>query len=82
MSSKTTDECKLNGQLLSLFIQVDKCRPYFICMMGDRYGWSQQEKQKDDLLNESFTYASNSHQSLKWVDDYRFDTSVTKVLFD
>jgi hypothetical protein len=31
-----------DGQTLNLCLnEIDSCRPYFICMLGERYGWHQ-----------------------------------------
>jgi len=35
-----TDEEKAKGQVLQICLdEIDRCRPYFICMLGERYGW-------------------------------------------
>lgn len=75
-----TEEQTKNGKTIEICLrEVDKCRPYFICLLGDRYGWSQTEKKKDELLNKSYDYAVLSQPELKWVDEYRYDCSVTKL---
>ena len=38
-----TEEESSVGKAIQLCLsEVDRCRPYFICMLGERYGWSQQ----------------------------------------
>ncbi|VDI38996.1 Hypothetical predicted protein [Mytilus galloprovincialis] len=58
---------------------IDRCRPYFICLMGDRFGWSQREDKKDETLNMTFNYAIENNPNLKWIDNYRYNTSVTQL---
>ena len=58
---------------------MERCRPYFICLLGDRFGWSQTEKKKDKLLDKSYEFAIDNFKQFKWLQEYRFDTSVTKV---
>ena len=75
----------LNCQTLVTFnvtFQIERCRPYFLCMMGERYGWAQPENKPDDLLNQSFDYAiDNFPVQLGWLERYRFNTSVTQVRY-
>jgi len=54
---------------------VDRCRPYFLCMLGERYGWSQPEQGDDQLL--SFTY-SQAIEHYPWIQEYR-DRSITEL---
>lgn len=74
-------ETRLQSDLLSLAVnfQVERCRPYFICLLGDRFGWSQTEEKKDELLNKSYDFAIENFKALGWLDDFRYSTSVTKV---
>ncbi|XP_078619476.1 uncharacterized protein LOC144886633 isoform X1 [Branchiostoma floridae x Branchiostoma japonicum] len=75
-----TKEQSDDGRTISICLkEVDRCRPYFICMMGERFGWSQKKDEPDKLLNASFDYAIKHNDDLKWIDDYRFDTSVTQL---
>ncbi len=48
-------------------------------MMGERFGWSQEEGKPDQKLNQSFDYAVETNKQLKWVDEYRYGASVTQV---
>lgn len=59
--------------------QIDRCRPYFLCLMGERFGWSQKAGTDDKLLTKTYDYAIENEQSLKWIDNHRYDTSVTQV---
>src|SRR4030095_9485273 len=35
-----TDEQKAEGEALPIcFTEIDRCRPYFIALLGQRYGW-------------------------------------------
>nr|XP_006817896.1 PREDICTED: uncharacterized protein LOC100371827 [Saccoglossus kowalevskii] len=75
----TTEQTK-HGRTIAICLQeIDRCRPYFICLMGDRYGWSQKEDEKDKTLDQSFDYAVDNHRHLNWLDNYRYNTSVTKL---
>lgn len=47
--------------------------------MGDRFGWCQQKENKDELLDMTFDYAIENNPDFKWVDNYRYDASVTQV---
>ncbi|CAH1253937.1 TEP1 [Branchiostoma lanceolatum] len=75
-----TKEQSDDGRTISICLkEVDRCRPYFICMIGERFGWSQKEGEPDKLLNASFDYAIKHNEDLKWIEDHRFDTSVTQL---
>ena len=47
--------------------------------MGERFGWSQKTGNTDELLNASYDYAIDNYKNLKWIDGFRYDTSVTQV---
>ena len=48
---------------------IDECRPYFICFLGERYGWSQNEGfPTDECLEETF---NNAQQKYPWVSQYK-----------
>lgn len=56
--------------------EIDKCRPYFIGILGERYGWSQaKDFIKDRLLEQSFESAASQ---FPWILDYK-DRSVTEI---
>ncbi|XP_064632184.1 uncharacterized protein LOC135490720 isoform X2 [Lineus longissimus] len=77
ITSEQTDD----GKTIAICLQeIDKCRPYFICMMGDRFGWCQKQGEPDQMLDKSYTYAIENHnKTLGWIGDYRYDTSVTQL---
>ncbi|XP_022088563.1 uncharacterized protein LOC110978130 isoform X2 [Acanthaster planci] len=69
-----------DGETISICLrEIEKCRPYFICLMGDRFGWSQRKKRPDKLLTKSFDYAIENFKQLEWIDKHRYETSVTKL---
>ena len=47
--------------------------------MGDRFGWSQKEDEKDDVLDMTYNYAIENFPNLTWIEKFRFDISVTTV---
>ena len=47
--------------------------------MGDRFGWCQRREKVDSVLNMTYDYAIQTNPNLKWIEDYRFDASVTQV---
>lgn len=64
----------------AMFLQIDRCRPYFICLLGERFGWSQQEADGDKALMKSFDIAiQKSPEKFGWIDDFRTGFSVTNV---
>lgn len=72
-----TSEDSAGGKVLDLCLgEIDKCRPYFLGILGQRYGWSQQSSNIiDHGLAETFDRAVEKHP---WVDSYR-DRSITEV---
>ena len=70
-----------SGKVIQLcFDELDKCRPYFMCMLGERYGWSQNigNLSGDKLLKDTYDYAISLHDYWKWIDEYR-DRSTTEL---
>jgi telomerase protein component 1 len=59
-SSSTIDVC---------LSEVDKCRPFFIGMLGDRYGWVPDK------------YVNSGDPSLSWLSEYPAGRSVTELEF-
>jgi len=59
--------------------EIDRCRPYFVCMLGNRYGWAQPpaeaKKPKDETLSKTFQVASSEFD---WVKKFE-DRSVTEL---
>lgn len=76
----TTQEA-LDGEVIKLCLQeVDTCRPFFVAMLGERYGWhvdpsSNQQSSGDTLLKETFEVASIT---FPWVKKWR-DRSATEI---
>ncbi|XP_070541009.1 uncharacterized protein [Ptychodera flava] len=75
----TTEQTHFGRTIDICLKEVDRCRPYFVCLMGDRYGWSQKEGEEDELLDGSFDYAIENNPKFEWIKDYRYDTSITKL---
>ena len=45
-----TDEQKAEGKVLPICLEeIDNCRPYFIGILGERYGWVPEELPKDQV---------------------------------
>ena len=56
--------------------EVDKCRPYFVGFLGERYGWAQNEGfPHDRSLEKAFQHATKRHP---WLDKLR-DRSITEL---
>ena len=74
-----TQEESCSGKTIETCLsEIDKCRPYFLCMLGERYGWSQPDAssgKRDALLEKSFENGEKKHP---WLSKYR-DRSVTEV---
>ncbi|CAI9733595.1 Hypothetical predicted protein [Octopus vulgaris] len=64
---------------LTAQLEIERCRPYFISLMGEKFGWSQREDKPDIVLNESFDYAIEHISDLKWLEECRYGVSVTQV---
>lgn len=72
-----TEQESQDGQTLNLCLgEIDRCRPFFICMMGERYGWHQPSGAAEDAtLAKTFKNASESYA---WTQNYR-DRSITEL---
>ena len=55
--------------------EVDRCVPYFIGLLGERYGWHIPKKGKDEVLEEALKRAS---EKFPFVGDF-LDRSVTEL---
>ncbi|XP_072040846.1 uncharacterized protein [Amphiura filiformis] len=75
----TTEQSKDGKTIFICLSEVDRCRPYFICLLGDRFGWHQRENNKDTLLDATYDYALRNLKGFDWLEDFRYDTSVTKL---
>ena len=71
-----TEEQSAQGDTINICLsEIDRCQPYFLCMLGERYGWSQPEDHSDKLLYKTFDEALFS---FPWIDQYR-DRSITEL---
>eukprot|EP00004_Rigifila_ramosa_P012172 TRINITY_DN261_c0_g1_i5.p1 TRINITY_DN261_c0_g1~~TRINITY_DN261_c0_g1_i5.p1 ORF type:complete len:1084 (-),score=303.01 TRINITY_DN261_c0_g1_i5:40-2916(-) len=72
-----TAEQAEDGKVIQLCLgEVDRSRPYFVGMLGERYGWHiNPEKGGDARLEETFAFAEKFHP---WLKDCR-DSSVTEL---
>ncbi len=75
-----TAEQSKNGMTLNLCLQeIDRCGPYFLCLLGERYGWSQpDDTYPDELLKKTFNSTIENFPQYSWIDKYR-DRSVTEI---
>ncbi len=56
-----TREQQERGQTLpTLLAEIDRCRPYFICLIGDRYGWTPPEDALTDELKATYPVLSGA----------------------
>jgi tetratricopeptide (TPR) repeat protein len=73
-----TAEQSENGMTLNLCLQeVDRCRPYFLCMLGERYGWHISSA-GDILLEKTFDNTIKLNPKYSWINSFR-DRSVTEL---
>ncbi len=64
----TAEEC-MHGDVIKLCLQeIDESYPFFLCMLGERYGWHQENAGDDKLLNKTFDEAQ---KYFPWVDKWR-----------
>jgi len=77
---RITEEMSGNGQVITACLeQVDNCYPFFLGMLGERYGWHDQREvtgQADPLLNLTFNNAIASGHH--WLNNFR-SRSVTEL---
>eukprot|EP01122_Echinamoeba_exundans_P009174 TRINITY_DN3177_c0_g1_i1.p1 TRINITY_DN3177_c0_g1~~TRINITY_DN3177_c0_g1_i1.p1 ORF type:complete len:1753 (+),score=281.10 TRINITY_DN3177_c0_g1_i1:58-5316(+) len=75
-----TEEQSSSGQvLLTCLREVERSYPYFLCMLGERYGWhdmSDITNMKDELLEQTFQNAIDA--GYEWVSKFK-DRSVTEL---
>ena len=65
-----TEEESQQGKVIGICLaEIERCRPYFIGMLGDRYGWT---PQRADYPPELF-----EQEQLQWIKDHQGDASVT-----
>ena len=71
-----TEKEALDGEVIKLCLQeVDTCRPFFVAMLGERYGWhippeseNGGSQSSDDLLRKTFDVAG---MTFPWVNKWR-----------
>ena len=77
-----TAEQSENGMTLNLCLQeVERCRPYFLCLLGERYGWCQpthSEAETDELLHKTFENTISQYPIFNWISNYT-KSSVTEL---
>lgn len=65
-----TEEEAQHGKSLQLCLdEVERCRPFFIGMLGDRYGWAPAEYDLPDI----------NHPRFSWIKSYPKDRSITEL---
>ena len=65
----------LSGRSRGCMQEVEACAPFFICMLGNRYGWHLTGKGDEALLETTFDVGA---KHFPWVQDYRH-RSVTEI---
>eukprot|EP01130_Rhizamoeba_saxonica_P003562 TRINITY_DN1494_c0_g1_i2.p1 TRINITY_DN1494_c0_g1~~TRINITY_DN1494_c0_g1_i2.p1 ORF type:complete len:1252 (-),score=224.23 TRINITY_DN1494_c0_g1_i2:30-3785(-) len=71
-----TNEQSQSGNTLNLCLrEIDRCRPYFVCLLGNRYGWSQNRDNSDKLFSKTMEHAIPYFPFVK----YYTDRSITEL---
>ncbi|KAH3745330.1 Tetratricopeptide repeat protein [Pelomyxa schiedti] len=71
-----TAEQSESGNTISICLsEIDRCRPWFFCLLGQRYGWSHSENSRDALLTKTFANASSK---FPWIMKFQ-DRSITEL---
>eukprot|EP00750_Incisomonas_marina_P024529 INCI5124.2.p1 GENE.INCI5124.2~~INCI5124.2.p1 ORF type:complete len:1327 (-),score=287.09 INCI5124.2:1886-5278(-) len=71
-----TSEESGRGDVIKLCLdEVDACRPFFICMLGERYGWHLTGEGDESLLETTFDIGAKHYP---WVAEQR-NRSVTEI---
>ena len=83
MRTGVTAEQSAGGMTLNLCLrEVDRCRPYFLCMLGERYGWCQAPEGEgvgtDMLLKKTFDNTISQYPEFQWISNYS-SASVTEL---
>ncbi|KAH3758308.1 Tetratricopeptide repeat protein [Pelomyxa schiedti] len=73
-----TEEETLGGDTIRVCLeQVERCKPYFLCMLGERYGWSRcTSGENSATLTKSFRQAEDC--GFPWIQN-TLDSSVTEL---
>ena len=67
-----TEEESQQGKVIGICLaEIERCRPYFIGMLGERYGWMPKE---DEYPKELF-----ERDKLQWLRDHQGNASVTEL---
>ena len=67
-----TEEESQQGKVIGICLaEIERCRPYFIGMLGERYGWTPQPGDYPDELFE--------REPLQWIRDHQGGASVTEL---
>eukprot|EP00026_Physarum_polycephalum_P000355 Phypoly_transcript_00355.p1 GENE.Phypoly_transcript_00355~~Phypoly_transcript_00355.p1 ORF type:complete len:1640 (+),score=387.43 Phypoly_transcript_00355:131-5050(+) len=73
-----TDEMsKEYKTILSCLQEVNHSRPYFVGIIGQRYGWHQEQDGLDAILTKTFEHAA-AFDEYEWINKFR-DRSVTEL---
>ena len=65
-----TAEQAERGEVLPICLaEIDRARPWFVCMLGDRYGW----------VPEADAYDPDLLEQRPWLDEHRGGKSVTEL---
>jgi len=70
-----TDQQREEGKVIDLCLTEVDHSNYFVCMLGERYGWSQTKENLDRVLQKTVDIAS---QKFPWINQYS-DRSVTEL---
>lgn len=68
----TEEEVQREGALKICLDEIERCRPFFVCLLGDRYGWV---PPPDEVPTDRFQDALNSSPILALADWYTLDES-------
>jgi len=67
-----TEEESQQGKVIGICLaEIERCRPYFIGMLGERYGWTPQPSDYPEELFE--------REQLEWIRDHQGGASVTEL---
>jgi hypothetical protein len=58
--------------------EIDSCWPYFICVLGHRYGWSRSDGDDPSMFDEAFDVCARDHPWMLSDPSYK-DRSVTEL---
>lgn len=71
----TSDQTSSAETIRVCLSEIDRCRPYFITLLGGRYGWAQPINGSDELLKRTHDRAA---QSFPWIRKFS-NRSVTEL---